>query len=144
MVIPRSEKRRINAITWTSTKFNHRAPDDHIMLRVFFGGSRTPYMMELEEEELLLDTVRRELRDIMGIDVAPDFYRIYRWHQANPQYDVGHLERVAAIESALPAGSLCQRQPLQGCGHSRLCAPGQRNGRRCFQLPGKRRCKELK
>jgi oxygen-dependent protoporphyrinogen oxidase len=115
VVIPRSEKRRINAITWTSTKFNHRAPDDHIMLRVFFGGSRTPYMMELEEE-LLLDTVRRELRAIMGIDVAPDFYRIYRWHQANPQYDVGHLERVAAIESALPPGLFVSGSPYRGVG----------------------------
>jgi oxygen-dependent protoporphyrinogen oxidase len=85
------------------------------MLRVFFGGSRTPYMMELEEE-LLLDTVRRELRAIMGIDVAPDFYRIYRWHQANPQYDVGHLERVAAIESALPPGLFVSGSPYRGVG----------------------------
>ncbi|MCB0031056.1 MAG: hypothetical protein KDE28_24260, partial [Anaerolineales bacterium] len=29
IVIPRSEKRRINAITWTSTKFDNRAPADH-------------------------------------------------------------------------------------------------------------------
>lgn len=115
VVIPRSEKRRINAITWTSTKFNHRAPDGHILLRVFFGGSRTPHMMELDEE-LLLDTVRRELRSIMGIDVAPEFYRVYRWFQANPQYDVGHLERVAAIESALPPGLFVSGSPYRGVG----------------------------
>ena len=115
IVIPRSEKRRINAITWTSTKFNHRAPGDHILLRVFFGGSRTPTMMELDEE-LLLDAVRREMRAIMGIDVAPDLYRIYRWFQANPQYDVGHLERVSAIESALPAGLYVSGSPYRGVG----------------------------
>jgi oxygen-dependent protoporphyrinogen oxidase len=115
VVIPRSEKRRINAITWTSTKFNHRAPAEHILIRVFFGGSRTPYMMELDQEQLI-DMVRRELRSIMGIDAAPDFYRVYRWFQANPQYDVGHLERVSAIEAALPPGLFVSGSPYRGVG----------------------------
>ena len=72
-------------------------------------------MMELDEE-LLLDTVRRELRAIMDIDAVPEFYRIYRWFQANPQYDVGHLERVAAIESALPPGLFVSGSPYRGVG----------------------------
>ena len=36
VVIPRSENRSINAITWTSTKFDQRAPEGYALLRVFF------------------------------------------------------------------------------------------------------------
>lgn len=115
VVIPRSENRPINAITWTSTKFDHRAPDDHALLRVFFGGSRNPQMMDVGDDELLA-IVRRQLHEIMGVDAAPLFHRIYRWHHANPQYDVGHLARVEAIEAALPHGVYVTGSPYRGIG----------------------------
>src|SRR5690606_7528426 len=72
VVIPRSEGRPINAITWTTTKFDQRAPDGHALLRVFFGGSRTPQTFDLSDDDLL-DTVRGELASIMGIDAMPLF-----------------------------------------------------------------------
>lgn len=115
IVIPRSEKRRINAITWTSTKFANRAPADHRLLRVFFGGPRTPAMMDLGDDELLV-TVRQELREIMDITAEPVLQRIYRWINGNPQYDVGHLERVARIEAALPSGLFLTGSPYRGIG----------------------------
>ena len=115
VVIPRSENRSINAITWTSTKFDQRAPEGYALLRVFFGGSRTPQMMDIPDGELL-HSVRRELADIMGLTAVPVFHRIYRWPQANPQYDVGHLDRVAAIEAALPAGLYVTGSPYRGIG----------------------------
>jgi oxygen-dependent protoporphyrinogen oxidase len=31
----------------------------------------------------------------MGLHAEPDVVRIYRWHKVNPQYDLGHLDRVA-------------------------------------------------
>ncbi len=117
LVIPRSERRPVNAITWTSTKFSYRAPAGYALLRVFFGGSRSPQTMELDDDALLT-IVRSELWAIMGIDAAPLFHRIYRWRQANPQYDVGHLARVAAIEAALPAGVYVTGSPYRGIGIS--------------------------
>ena len=115
IVIPRSERRRINAITWSSTKFNHRAPQGAALLRVFFGGSRTPEMFDKGDEELEA-IVRDELKQLMGIDAEPVFSRIYRWPRANPQYDVNHLERVAAIEGALPPGVFVSGSPYRGIG----------------------------
>ncbi len=53
VLVPRSEKRPLNAVTWSSTKFDHRAPEGHSLLRVFFGGSRSPGTMQLEDDELL-------------------------------------------------------------------------------------------
>ena len=115
IVIPRSERRRINAVTWTSTKFMHRAPQGRALLRVFFGGSRTPQMFDKGDEELQA-IVLEELGDLMGIDAQPLFTRIYRWPRANAQYDVNHLERLGAIESALPPGILLAGSPYRGIG----------------------------
>jgi len=115
LVIPRSERRPINAITWTSTKFDHRAPPGFALLRVFFGGSRHPEMMRTSDEELLA-VVRSEFEALMGIDAAPVFHRIYRWFDANPQYDKGHLDRVSAIEAALPPGLYATGSAYRGIG----------------------------
>ncbi len=115
VVIPRSENRPINAITWTSTKFDQRAPDGYALLRVFFGGSRSPEMMQRSDEEIE-QIARQEMKAIMDIDATPLFHRINRWQNATPQYDVGHLERVAAIEVALPAGLHLTGSPYRGIG----------------------------
>lgn len=115
LVIPRHEARSINAITWTSTKFDNRAPAGHVLLRVFFGGTRSPQMPELADETILT-LARTELADLMGIRAEPLFHRIYRWPDATPQYDVGHLERVAAIEAELPAGLFVSGSPYYGIG----------------------------
>jgi oxygen-dependent protoporphyrinogen oxidase len=45
--------------------------------------------------------VREELGAILGITTAPLLARVYRWERANPQYLVGHLERVDAMEQLL-------------------------------------------
>lgn len=115
VVIPRTEERSINAITWTSTKFDHRAPQGAVLIRAFFGGSRTPHMMDVDDEELVA-TVRREIASIMGVHATPLFHQIFRYHDANPQYDVGHLERVAAIEDALPPRVFVTGSPYRGIG----------------------------
>jgi len=115
LMIPRSENRPINAITWTSTKFDHRAPDGCVLLRVFFGGSRRPEMMEKSDEEVL-QTARSELAALMGVKADPLFHRIHRWMRANPQYDAGHLQYVDAIEAALPDGIYVTGSPYRGIG----------------------------
>jgi len=101
-VVPRREATRLMACTWTSTKFSHRAPDDGVLLRAFLGGPHQERLVDLDDTALL-DLVHDELRCIMGVNAQPVMARLYRWHQANPQYDVGHLERIEEIE-ALTAG----------------------------------------
>jgi len=115
LVIPMSERRPINAITLNSVKFAHRAPDGHLLLRAFFGGSRSPQSMELDDATLHA-TVRHELGALLGIAAEPLFHRIYRWHHSNPQYDVGHLERIAAIECSLPPGIHVAGSAYRGVG----------------------------
>jgi len=124
LVVPSSERRPINAVTWSSLKFDNRAPESYALLRVFFGGSRSPQSMDLDDGALL-STVRGQLRELMGIEAAPLFHRIYRWRLSNAQYDVGHLDRVARIEAALPPGLYLTGSPYRGVGLPDCIKQGQ-------------------
>ncbi|MFQ5354576.1 MAG: protoporphyrinogen oxidase, partial [Thermodesulfobacteriota bacterium] len=96
-VVPRSEKRGIMASTWSSVKFDGRAPDDSVLIRCFVGGAKSGELLDLNDKEMT-EMVRRELKDIMGITAKPLFTRIFRWMKAMPQYTIGHEERVRDIE----------------------------------------------
>lgn len=96
-VVPRTEKRGIMAATWTSVKFSHRAPDDSVLIRCFVGGAKNMELVSLNDEEMI-KMVRKELREIMGIEAEPVLARVFRWINSMPQYTVGHEERIASIE----------------------------------------------
>jgi oxygen-dependent protoporphyrinogen oxidase len=115
VLVPRSERRPINAVTLSSTKFDGRAPAGHLLLRVFFGGSRSPQSMDLDDDDLLR-MVRAQLRELLGIGEPPLFHRIHRWWQANPQYDVGHLALVERVRRGLPDGIYVTGSPYLGVG----------------------------
>jgi oxygen-dependent protoporphyrinogen oxidase len=99
-VIPRRAGRRALACTWTSTKFPHRAPQDMALLRVFIG--RAGQEAEIPWDEAgLLEIARAELAATLGLQADPLLTRIYRWEAAMPQYNLGHPQRLAAIEARL-------------------------------------------
>jgi oxygen-dependent protoporphyrinogen oxidase len=96
-IVPASEGRPITACTWVSTKFAGRAPQDHVTLRAFMGrDGQEPDLARTDAE--LNRTVCSELSEILGIEAEPVAARVFRWPRGNPQYDVGHLDRVARIE----------------------------------------------
>lgn len=115
VVIPPTEHRRIDGITWVSSKWPQRAPAGHALVRVFFGGPHTRAMLRLDDAELTT-IVRAELAAILGVRAAPLFTHIVRWPNGYPQYDVGHLERVANIEAALPVGLVVAGSAYRGVG----------------------------
>ncbi len=99
-VVPRVENRRIIASTWTSNKYPHRAPDDKILLRCYMGGANQEDLVSLEDRALI-QIVREELKEIVGITQEPVLTRVYRWEKVMPQYLVGHLDRLTALERLL-------------------------------------------
>jgi oxygen-dependent protoporphyrinogen oxidase len=99
LMVPRREGRQIDAVVWRSS--DGRAPAGHTLLRVFFGGN-APGLMDLDDEALL-EVVRGELSDIIGISAAPLASRIFRWRNGFPKPDVGHLKQVREIETHLPS-----------------------------------------
>jgi oxygen-dependent protoporphyrinogen oxidase len=97
LVIPLAEKRRILAVSFLSRKFPGRAPEGRVVLRTFIGGALQPELLE-QSDETLTAMALAELRDILGVRGRPEFTHVARHHRAMPQYHVGHLQRVAAIE----------------------------------------------
>ncbi len=96
-LVPRREGKRLLAATFVHNKFPHRAPKDRALVRCFLGGSRDEQVLQLSDENIL-DIVRDELREILGVRAEPLFARIFRWNGAMAQYTVGHLERLQRIE----------------------------------------------
>ena len=94
---PKHEGRRITACTWVSTKLDFRAPDDGVLVRTFVGGSGQEDLVDLDDEALVALS-REELKDLMGLTADPLFARVFRWRRGRPQFDVGHLARVAEME----------------------------------------------
>jgi oxygen-dependent protoporphyrinogen oxidase len=99
-VVPRVEDRPVMATTWSSSKFNGRAPDGRVLLRSFLGRAGREAAAMLDDDELTA-VVRSELREIMGISAEPELVQIFRWPRGMPQYRVGHVELVAHIEAAV-------------------------------------------
>jgi len=99
-VVPRVERSPLLAATWVTSKWPHRAPEGHVLMRGFLGGGRDPRRLDATDDELITLTVD-ELHQLMGITGEPLFTRIFRWTRQSPQYEVGHLQRVATIDRQL-------------------------------------------
>lgn len=101
-VVPRLEGRPVLACTWTSSKWPLRAPDGHALVRGFVGRAGQEDALARSDVELLA-LVREEFRQTLGITAEPVLHRIFRWPRGMPQYTLGHLDRVAAIDARLAA-----------------------------------------
>jgi len=99
-LVPRDQGPRILGALWASDIFEERAPAGSLLVTVMAGGAPDPALAELADDELL-QVVRGDLERTMRILVAPYFVRIIRHERGIPQYELGHLERLATIERRL-------------------------------------------
>ncbi len=83
----------MKAITVHSAKLHGRAPDDHVLLRVFFK--------DLEPQKAYAEAVH-EVARLFGAQGEPLWHAYADWRGKNPAYQVGHLEHLARIRAALP------------------------------------------
>lgn len=114
-VVAANEPTHLLASTWSSTKLPGRAPAGHALLRVFFGGHRHEADIDLADTNLIA-LARTELRRVMGIEAEPVIERVFRWRQANPQYRVGHLERLEQLRQHRPVWLRLVGSPYEGIG----------------------------
>ncbi len=123
-VVPAVEGRRIIAGSFSSVKYAGRAPADHALFRVFMGGAMAEHLATLPDDELV-SVARAELGALLGVTGEPGLVRVARHTRAMPQYDLGHLERVTAIEAAVDrlgglalAGNAYRGVGIPDCIHS--------------------------
>ncbi|MEE8526514.1 MAG: protoporphyrinogen oxidase [Thermoanaerobaculia bacterium] len=113
--VPRRGLRHVLACSWTSSKFDHRAPEGTVLLRVFLGGALQKDLLDLDDETLVRG-VEEDLQTIMGFRATPIVRRLTRWPDGYPQYHVGHHRRVERIEAALPPGLVLAGSGYYGVG----------------------------
>ena len=99
VLCPLVEGRALMAATYSSTKWQGRAPKGKVLLRGFVGGPHNQEVLKRPDEELV-QTVLSEFRGILGLNPNAKllFSRVFRWYLGMPQYTLGHLDRVALIE----------------------------------------------
>jgi protoporphyrinogen/coproporphyrinogen III oxidase len=136
MVIPRRARRRILAVSFSSSKFPGRAPEGCVLMRVFAGGALDPDMVR--RDDAALETIaREEVAELLGARGTPRLVQIDRWHGAMPQYHVGHVERVARImerTAAVPGLGLAGAA-YTGVGIPQVIASGQAAARQACRRP---------
>ncbi len=97
---PRQSGLRTLGSIWNSSLFQNRAPHGWVVVNNFIGGETDRAAINLSDEELR-NIVHADLQKVLGISGEPKELPITRWHQAIPQYNLGHANRVATIEAAL-------------------------------------------
>jgi oxygen-dependent protoporphyrinogen oxidase len=101
-LIPSVEGRRILGAIFVSQIFPERAKEGHAQLAVMVGGAKHRDTAALDPAQLSA-VAHDEVAAILGTRGAPTLTRVTQWPHAIPQYEVGHLARVAKLD-ALVAG----------------------------------------
>ena len=99
-VVPAREGFDLRACTFAHRKYAGRAPAGMALLRAFHGERA---LARTDDE--LVGVTARELAALLGVRGEPVLSHVTRWPGSMPQYEVGHLERVRAIEERLAAHS---------------------------------------
>ena len=130
-VIPRAEAGAILACTWSSSKFEGRAPDGRVLVRCFvppegLGASNSQ----------MVDRAREVLVRALGVTAEPVFADVARWEGANPVYAVGHEQRVRAIEvrSAQWPNLFLTGAAYRGLGLPDCISDGRATGRAALRI----------
>jgi oxygen-dependent protoporphyrinogen oxidase len=108
-LVPRKEARRVLGVLFSSSMFDARAPKGHALLTTFIGGLRNAELAGLPEDEIAA-IAHAEHGALLGARAQPLFQAVKRWPRAIPQYNIGHLGRVAratAAAQALPGLHFC-------------------------------------
>lgn len=99
------------ACTFVDQKFPHRVPTGGRLVRAFFGGAAAERIARCNNDEVAA-VARMELARILHSAAPaaahqpappPVLTVVRRWPNSLPQYTVGHLDRVAKLESRLRA-----------------------------------------
>ena len=98
ILAPGIEHQKVTGISLMSSKWAGRAPAGSVLLRGFVGGARDDVTHNLPDDELV-ELVCKTYVDLLGLapDAVPTYAKVFRFPRAMPQYIVGHLDRMKAL-----------------------------------------------
>ncbi len=98
LLVPSIEKMNILGALFSSTLFEGRAPDGHVLLTAFVGGSRQPELA-VGDDASVIRTAVNDLKRLLEIKGRSVFSHVTRWPSAIPQYNVGYGDVKEALSS---------------------------------------------
>ncbi len=96
-VVPITEQRNLIGCSFSSVKFENRAPSDYVLLRAFVGEN-TYYIKGKPDSDELSSIVHKDLSELLSISAEPIFSVVSQHSQAMAQYQVGHQQFVNEID----------------------------------------------
>ncbi len=117
-------KRLTKAVTFYGQKWAGVAPAGVTLLRASVGRAGEPVTLDDAD---LVDAVAAELRPLLRLPARPFDAFVARWDDGLPQYALGHLARVDAIEAAVAAvpGLAVAGAAYRGVGIAACVASGE-------------------
>jgi protoporphyrinogen/coproporphyrinogen III oxidase len=120
-LVPRNEGVRLLGSVWNSSLFPARSPEGQLLTTNFIGGAHDTGVVDLSDDQLA-GIVSNELRSILRISAEAQVVGVRKIRRAIPQYNIGHVSRVARIteqERAQPglhlAGNYLQGVSVPDC-----------------------------
>ena len=100
-LVPAVDGRAVKAATFSTVKWPHLARQAPVhIVRCSIGRSGEVAVLQRDDADLA-DLAAGELGDALGITARPVAWRVTRWGGGLPQYNVGHLDRVARVRAAV-------------------------------------------
>jgi oxygen-dependent protoporphyrinogen oxidase len=89
MLVPEVEGLNILGTLFSSSLFPNRAPEGHVTLTTYVGGTRAPELA-LKKPSSLVEIVAKDLRTLLGVSGKATFEHCVLYPKAIPQYEVGY------------------------------------------------------
>jgi len=100
-LVPAVDGRAVKAATFSTVKWPHLARQAPVhIVRCSIGRSGDVAVLQRDDQELAA-IAAAELGDALGVTAQPVARRVTRWGGGLPQYNVGHLDRVARARAAV-------------------------------------------
>jgi oxygen-dependent protoporphyrinogen oxidase len=96
-LIPSREPFECLGVFFSSSVFPNRAPDGHVSLTVFVGGSRHPELC-CPDGERALRSALSDTQRLLGISGRPEFQDVCLIPRSIPQYELGYAEIRRSME----------------------------------------------
>jgi oxygen-dependent protoporphyrinogen oxidase len=126
LLVPSTEGRFLKAATFLSRKWPHLDDPDVFLVRLSAGRAGGEDVTALPDR-VLVERLHRDLATATGLRCEPSLVHVQRWPRSLAQLEVGHLDRLRAIRSALPGGGsvVLAGAPYEGVGLAACIGSGR-------------------
>lgn len=102
ILVPARSGLLTTACSFGSAKWPHWAVGGRTVLRVSTGRAGDDRGLRLDDGPLV-ERLSGEVQQLLGVTATPDKWRVSRWPDSFPQYEVGHRQLLEGVEAGLAA-----------------------------------------